>query len=125
LGEAYFRQNNYQEAVNALEQAVAMYETATDLNARFFAMLATAYVRRDLNDCPKAVPLFEQVLDVTFNELLIATAQEGLLECRRASLGTAPEIAPDSDLETTQTTPAFVPETTPGATPELTPTTIP
>ncbi len=95
LGEAYFRQNNYQEAIGALEKAVALYETPTDLNARFFEMLATAYVRRDLNDCPLAVPLFEQVLDVTFNELLIASAQEGLLECRRATLGTVPEIAPD------------------------------
>jgi tetratricopeptide (TPR) repeat protein len=113
LGEAYFRQNNYQEAINALEKAVTMYETATDLNARFFDMLATAYVRRDLNDCPKAVPLFEQVLDVTFNELLIASAQEGLLECRRASLG-APETAPNTDVEAS---PGFLPETTPTITP--------
>lgn len=125
LGEAYFRQNNYQEAIDALEKAVALYETPTDLNARFFEMLATAYVRRDLNDCPSAVPLFEQVLDVTFNELLIASAQEGLLECRRASLGTAPEIAPDPD----QATPEFIPDPTledeSAVTPEATPTLTP
>lgn len=90
LGEAYFRQNNYPEAIEALEKAVQMYGRATDLNARFFNMLATAYIRRDLNDCPLAVPLFEQVLDATTNELIVGGANEGLLECRRASLGSQP-----------------------------------
>ncbi len=90
LGEAYFRQNNYQEAIEALEAAVSMYGRATDLNARFFNMLATAYIRHDLNNCPLATPLFEQVLDATVNELIVAAANEGLVECRRASLGTAP-----------------------------------
>lgn len=90
LGEAYFRQNNYTEAIEALEAAVNMYGRATDLNARFFNMLAQAYIRADLNNCPLAVPLFEQVLDATINELIVAAANEGLLECRRASLGTAP-----------------------------------
>lgn len=90
LGEAYFRQNNYPLAVEALERAVAMYGTANELNARFFNMLATAYVRRDLNDCQLAVPLFEQVINSTFNELLVEGANEGLLECRRAALGTSP-----------------------------------
>jgi tetratricopeptide (TPR) repeat protein len=90
LGEAYFQQNNYQEAIAALEAAVEMYGRATDLNARFFNMLASAYIRYDLNSCPAAVPLFEQVLDATTNELLLGSANEGLLECRRGSLGTAP-----------------------------------
>jgi len=90
LGEAYFRQNNYTEAIEALEAAVGMYGRATDLNARFFNMLAQAYIRADLNNCPSAVPLFEQVLDATVNELIVGAANEGLLECRRASLGTAP-----------------------------------
>jgi superkiller protein 3 len=90
LGEAYFQQNNYLEAIEALEAAVEMYGQATDLNARFFNMLASAYIRHDLNNCPLAVPLFEQVLEATTNELLLANANEGLLECRRASLGTAP-----------------------------------
>ena len=87
LGEAYFQQNNYNDAVEALEAAVNLYGRATDLNARFFNMLATAYIRRDLNECPLAVPLFEQVLDATTNEFIVAGANEGLLECRRATLG--------------------------------------
>jgi tetratricopeptide (TPR) repeat protein len=90
LGEAYFRQNNYPEAIEALEKAVGLYGRATDLNARFFNMLATAYIRRDLNDCPLAVPLFEQVLTATTNELIVGGANEGLVECRRAQLGTSP-----------------------------------
>ena len=90
LGEAYFRQNNYARAVEALENAVEMYGSATELNARFFNMLATAYIRRDLNECPQAVPLFEQVLDASSNPLIVESANEGLLECRRATLGTAP-----------------------------------
>ena len=90
LGEAYFRQNNYTEAIEALEKAVTMYGRATDLNARFFNMLAQAYVRDDLNNCTLATPLFEQVLEATVNELIVAAANEGLVECRRASLGTAP-----------------------------------
>ncbi len=87
LGEAYFQQNNYNDAVEALEAAVNLYGRATDLNARFFNMLATAYIRRDLNECPLATPLFEQVLDATTNEFIVAGANEGLLECRRATLG--------------------------------------
>ena len=90
LGEAYFRQNNYTEAIEALEKAVTMYGRATDLNARFFNMLAQAYIRDDLNNCTLATPLFEQVLEATVNELIVAAANEGLVECRRASLGTAP-----------------------------------
>ncbi len=90
LGEAYFQQNNYPDAIAALEKAVALYGRATELNARFFNMLASAYIRRDLNDCSLAVPLFEQVLDVTTNELLVASANDGLLECRRATLGSEP-----------------------------------
>lgn len=90
LGEAYFQQNDYQEAIEALEQAVSMYGQATDLNARFFNMLASAYIRHDLNNCPLAIPLFEQVINATTNELLVGNANEGLLECRRASLGAEP-----------------------------------
>lgn len=90
LGEAFFRQNNYNNAIEALEKAVSMYGSATELNARFFNMLATAYIRRDLNECPKAVPLFEQVLTASTNPLVVDSANEGLLECRRATLGTSP-----------------------------------
>lgn len=90
LGEAYFQQNNYQEAIKALEKAVALYGRATNLNARFFNMLGSAYIRDNLSSCPLATPLFEQVLNATVNEFIVASANEGLIECRRASLGTAP-----------------------------------
>ena len=90
LGESYFRQNNYLNAIPPLEQAVALYGKATELNARFFNMLATAYIRNSLNDCPKAVPLFQQVLGATFNTLIIESAQEGVDECRRAELERSP-----------------------------------
>lgn len=90
LGESYFRQNNYLNAIPPLENAISLYGKASELNARFFNMLATAYIRNSLSDCPKAVPLFQQVLNATFNSLIIEGAQEGLDECRRAELERAP-----------------------------------
>ena len=90
LGEAYFRQNNYLNAIPPLEKAVELYGKSTDLNARFFNMLATAYIRNSLSDCPKAVPLFQQVLNVTVNPLILESVQEGLDECRRAELERSP-----------------------------------
>lgn len=87
LGEAYFRQNNYPNAIEQLEVAVDLYGEATDLNARFFNMLATSYVRNSLADCDQAVPLFEQVTGVApVGSLLLTQAQEGLDMCRRAPL---------------------------------------
>jgi tetratricopeptide (TPR) repeat protein len=86
LGEAYFRQNNYLNAIPPLEKAVELYGKASELNARFFNMLATAYIRNSLTDCEKAVPLFQQVLNATVNPLILEGAQEGLEECRRAEL---------------------------------------
>lgn len=92
LGEAYFRQNNYFTAIPPLERAIDLYGEPSDLTARFFNMLATAYIRNDLSQqsCQKAIPLFQQVLNVTFNELTIASAQEGLDECRRVELENIP-----------------------------------
>ncbi len=90
LGEAYFRQNNYLNAIPPLENAVELYGKATELNARFFNMLATAYIRNSLTDCPKATPLFQQVLNVTVNPLIVESAQEGIDECRRAELERSP-----------------------------------
>jgi tetratricopeptide (TPR) repeat protein len=87
LGEAYFRQNNYLNAIPPLERATELYGKATELNARFFNMLATAYIRNSLNDCPKAVPLFQQVLNVSQNTLITEGAQDGLDECRLAEIG--------------------------------------
>lgn len=87
LGEAFFRQSNYPNAIPPLEKAVELYGRATELNARFFNMLATAYIRNTLNDCSKAVPLFQQVLGASQNPIIVESAQEGLNECRFAELG--------------------------------------
>jgi tetratricopeptide (TPR) repeat protein len=90
LGEAYFRQNNYLNAIPPLEKAVELYGKATELNARFFNMLATAYIRNSLSDCSKAVPLFQQVLNASVNPLIVESAEEGMNECRRAELERSP-----------------------------------
>jgi tetratricopeptide (TPR) repeat protein len=90
LGEAYFRQNNYLNAIPPLEKAIEMYGKPTELNARFFNMLATAYIRNSLSDCSKAVPLFQQVLNVSVNPLIVESAQEGMSECRREELERSP-----------------------------------
>lgn len=91
LGQAYFRQFNYPRAIEALEKAVSLYEEPTALNARFFNMLAMAYIRDSLDACPQAVPLFEEVLAVSGpGALVVDEAQGGLEECRQAALENAP-----------------------------------
>jgi tetratricopeptide (TPR) repeat protein len=86
LGEAYYQQNNYPKAIESLETAVNLYGDATDLNARFFYFLASAYIRNSLDDCDKAVPLFNEVLNVS--PLYQEAAQEGIATCRLAPLNT-------------------------------------
>jgi tetratricopeptide (TPR) repeat protein len=89
LGEAYFKEFNYDQAIEALETAVDLYGEPTDLNARFFNMLATAYIRKDLVGlCPQAIPIFEAVAQTA--SLASESALEGLEECRRAQLETSP-----------------------------------
>lgn len=88
LGEAYFKEFNYGNAITELETAVELYGEPNDLNARFFNMLATAYIRKDLALCPQAVPLFQAVANT--NSFARDSALEGLEECRQASLGAAP-----------------------------------
>ena len=85
LGEAYFRQFNYPNAIESLQRAVSLYGEATDLNARFFLMLGNAYIRDSLDNCPQAVPLFEQVIAVSLSWREDAAA--GIEECRRAVPG--------------------------------------
>jgi tetratricopeptide (TPR) repeat protein len=80
LGQAYFRQFNYLEAIPALEKAVDLYGEITNLNAVFFNMLATAYIRNSSDNCPTAVPIFEQVL--TVQSSAYENAQEELEKCR-------------------------------------------
>jgi tetratricopeptide (TPR) repeat protein len=85
LGHAYFRQSNYPEAIEALEIATEMYRNPTSLNALFFNRLGHAYLRSGTENCDRALPIFESVLEValsgSFEE---GFAREGLEECRRA-----------------------------------------
>lgn len=84
LGQAYFRQSNYPKAIEQLEEAVELYDGVTNLNATFYSMLGQAHIRDSLDNCDKAVPLFQEVL--TVNSLAVADAEEGIEECRRAGL---------------------------------------
>lgn len=88
LGEAYYSQNNYEKAVDALTQATELYGEPTALNARFFFYLANSYLRQGAQFCPQAVPVFEQVAEVSF--AFQENALEGLVECRRATLENVP-----------------------------------
>ncbi|MBE2223418.1 MAG: tetratricopeptide repeat protein [Anaerolineae bacterium] len=88
LGEAYFRQFKYPNAVVALEHAVSLYGQATDLNSRFFLMLGNAYIRDSFDNCPKAVPYFEQVIAVS--SAWREDAAASIEECRRAALEVNP-----------------------------------
>jgi tetratricopeptide (TPR) repeat protein len=84
LGEAYFRQFNYEKAVESLQHAVSLYGEATDLNSRFFLMLGNAYIRDSFDNCPQAIPYFEQVLKVS--SAWGEDAAASIEECRRAAL---------------------------------------
>ena len=88
LGEAHFKEFNYDRAIEELTTAVDLYGEPNDLNARFFNMLATAYIRKDLALCPQAEPIFEAVSRT--NSFSRESALEGIEECRRAQLGTSP-----------------------------------
>lgn len=84
LGEAYFSQNNYQNAIEALETATALYGSATGSNARFFYYLGSSYVFIGEENCPTAVPYLEEAASVVnaFQE----PALEALANCRRIGL---------------------------------------
>ncbi len=84
LGESYYQQNNYDLAIDALTEAVVLYGEPTDLNARFFYFLGSAYLRKGPENCPEAVPYFQQASEVfTYYQEF---ALEGLTECRRVQL---------------------------------------
>ena len=80
LGAAQYRQNNYAPAIENLSYAVERYQTVTLDNAIFFNMLGFAFIFEE-NDCGRARPLFEQVLDSIADE---PNALEGLDNCRGA-----------------------------------------
>ncbi|MCP4420478.1 MAG: tetratricopeptide repeat protein [Chloroflexi bacterium] len=84
LGEAYVRLNKFELAIVEFSKAVELYGEPTELNARFFYFLADAYLREGTQNCPLAVPYFQQAgeASVAYADL----AQQGLVECRRAAL---------------------------------------
>ena len=84
LGQAYFRQFNYPNAQRELKIATDLYGGITNLNAPFYNMLAQSYIRESLDNCPDAIPIFQDVL--TVNSLATEDAEEGLEECRRAGI---------------------------------------
>lgn len=83
LGAAYYRNLNYDSAIPELEMAVEQYEEVTLANSTYFNMLGLAYYFQGEQNCDKAVPLFEQVLDTIPDDV---NALEGLDLCRVASL---------------------------------------
>lgn len=84
LGQAYFRQFNYPKAQEELQKAVELYGEITNLNANFYNMLAQSYIRASLDDCAKAIPIFQDIL--TVNSLATEDAEAGIEECRRAGI---------------------------------------
>ncbi len=88
LGEAYMRNNKFDLAIQEFSAAVDLYGEPTPINARFFYLLADAYVRAGLENCEQAVPLFQAVSEVS--TFYAESSQEQLVECRRASLESSP-----------------------------------
>jgi tetratricopeptide (TPR) repeat protein len=86
LGEAYMRNNKFDQAIEEFNKATALYGEPTETNARFFYLLADAYIRAGVQNCPQAIPLLQAVSEK--NQFYAELAQEQLLECRRAGLET-------------------------------------
>jgi tetratricopeptide (TPR) repeat protein len=85
LGEAYMRNNKFDLAIEEFSKAVQLYGEPTETNARFFYLLADAYIRAGLENCPQAEPLLRAVTEK--NQFYGELAQEYLVDCRRAGLG--------------------------------------
>lgn len=88
LGEAYVRLNKFQQAIEEFTKAVELYGEPTELNARFFYLLADAYLREGTQNCPLAEPYFQQAAAASV--VYAEAAQEGRVECRRAALESNP-----------------------------------
>ena len=78
------RLNKFELAIEEFSRAVELYGEPTELNARFFYSLADAYLREGTQNCPQAVPYFQQAAEVSI--AYADLAQQGLVECRRAVL---------------------------------------
>lgn len=86
LGEAYMRTNKFDLAIEEFSKATALYGEPTATNARFFYLLADAYIRDGLQNCPQAIPLLQAVTEK--NEFYGELAQQYLVDCRRTVLET-------------------------------------
>jgi superkiller protein 3 len=87
LGAAYYRNLNYDSAISELELAVEEYEDVTVPNSTYFNMLGLAYFFKDEENCDKAIPLFQKVLETIPDEV---NALEGLELCHAAELEIIP-----------------------------------
>ncbi|VAW29986.1 hypothetical protein MNBD_CHLOROFLEXI01-5040, partial [hydrothermal vent metagenome] len=76
--------NKFQLAIEEFSKAVELYGEPTELNARFFYSLGDAYLREGTENCPLAVPYFQQAGEVSIAHADLA--QQRLVECRRAGL---------------------------------------
>lgn len=85
LGATYFRQFNYVNAIPELEAAISEFGGVTPTRALFYNMLGFSYFRQDGN-CGKAVPLFQQVVDLDTNDINEDNARQGLEDCRQANI---------------------------------------
>lgn len=85
LGEAYMRNNKFDLAIEEFSRATELYGEPTETNARFFYLLADAYIRAGLDNCPQAEPLLRAVSEK--NQFYGELAQSYLVDCRRAGLG--------------------------------------
>lgn len=87
LGAAYYRNLNYDNAIPELEYAVERYGNVTVANSTYFNMLGLAYYFKGEENCGKAVPLFNKVLETIPDDV---NALEGQELCRAATLDIAP-----------------------------------
>jgi tetratricopeptide (TPR) repeat protein len=86
LGEAYMRNNKFDLAIDEFNKATTLYGEPTETNARFFYLLADAYIRAGLQNCSQAIPLLQAVSEK--NQFYAELAQQQLLDCRRAGVET-------------------------------------
>jgi tetratricopeptide (TPR) repeat protein len=84
LGAAYYRNLNYDSAIPELEIAVDQYNDVTVANSTYFNMLGLAYYFKGEQNCDRAVPLFEKVLETIPEDV---NSLEGLNLCRAAAIG--------------------------------------
>jgi tetratricopeptide (TPR) repeat protein len=87
LGAAYYRNLNYDSAIPELEKAVGLYDVVTVANSTYYNMLGLAYYFKGEQNCDRAIPLFQKVLETLPDDV---NALEGLDLCRAAAIEASP-----------------------------------